>query len=230
MLKSLLTIIMLEKNRISSSIGSIQNYRAVLFHFIICYCCLCSSFHFIYLTLYPEIKDLVSGAYYQKVINFFIYSFIFPPSPQDQCWGRRKNRRGRIEGNCGLLPILLNFFSVRFRERKQDKKEYLPLKKQCKACFDRNFSKSARIWSRFCRDCPHGVQKPMVSSFLAKERILRVQCGISKGFRKKYSYSLQTYYGERLVVVLWGAAAPSSRIAKISQFLQADAQFEVEIM
>ena len=88
--------------------------------------------------------------------------------------GRRKNRRGRIEGNCGLLPILLNFFSVRFRERKQDKKEYFPLKKQCKACFDRNFSKSARIWSRFCRDCPHGVQKPMVSSFLAKERILRV--------------------------------------------------------
>ena len=55
--------------------------------------------------------------------------------------GRRNNRRGRIEGNCGLLPILLNFFSVRFRERKQDEKEYLSFKKQCKACFDRNFSK-----------------------------------------------------------------------------------------
>ena len=51
---------------------------------------------------------------------------------------------------------------------------------------------------------------------------------IEKG--KKNSYSLQTYYGERLVVVLWGAAPPSSHIAKISQFLQADAQFEVKIM
>ena len=41
--------------------------------------------------------------------------------------GRRKNRRGRIEGNCGLLPILLNFLSVRFRERKQDKRNIFPL-------------------------------------------------------------------------------------------------------
>ena len=54
--------------------------------------------------------------------------------------------------------------------------------------------------------------------------------GSVKDVEQKNSYSLQTYYGERLVVVLWDAAAPSSRIAKSAQFLQADAQFELEIM
>ena len=83
--------------------------------------------------------------------------------------GRRKNRRGRIEGNCCLLPILLNFFSVRFRERKQDKKEYLPLKNNVKLVSIVTFRNRRGSGPDFAEIVRMGCRSPWFHRFLQRK-------------------------------------------------------------